>query len=101
MTKYHKIRSVKEQSSDNDNRILLEWTGPDDIFRSYAVNQKTLKNFTTAEQIKLALDDWTQKSFGYVLTDVWFHLNDDGTWAIATGQEPLVWPEDEPVDNTP
>ena len=26
------------------------------------------------------------------------HLNDDGVnWAVATGQEPDIWPEDEPV----
>ncbi len=44
---------------------------------------------------KAALDAWTQQNFGYTLTDVWFHVNRNGTWAVATGQEPAIWPEDE------
>ena len=43
------------------------------------------------EETNSGEDNW-----GYVLDDVWFYLNDDGvTWAIATGQEPAIWPEDE------
>lgn len=73
----------------------MVWIGPDDIQRTYAVNQRTLNGYATAEELKAALDDWTQKSFGYVLTDIWFHLNRSGTWAIATGIDPpIIWPED-------
>lgn len=28
--------------------------------------------------------------------DFWFHWNDDGSCAIAMGEEPDVWPEDAP-----
>lgn len=96
MTIFKRIACLKVQPSDNDNRITLEWQGPDGIWRSYAVNQRTLKRYQTPQQLKDALDDWTQKNFGYVISDVFFHLNDDGVnWAVATGQEPAVWPEDE------
>lgn len=96
MTVYLHIASLKPQLSDNDNRMIFVWIGPDGVQRTYAVNQRTLKNYTSAEQLKAALDSWTQKSFGYTLTDIWFHLNRDGTWAAATGANPpAVWPEDE------
>lgn len=96
MTAYKRIAALTPQPSDNDNRIICVWTGPDGIERTYAVNQRTLKRYTTADALKAALDDWTQKSFGYTLNDIWFHLNRDGTWAAATGATPpAVWPEDE------
>lgn len=95
MSSYKRIASLKPQPSNNDNRIIMVWVGPDSIERTYAVNQRTLNKYKSATELKAALDDWTQKSFGYVLDDVFFHLNDDGTWAMATGQEPSVWPEDD------
>lgn len=96
MAKYSHIRSLKPQPSDNDNRILIAWIGPDEIAREYAVNQRTLKRFNSEAELKAALDDWTTKNFGYTLDDVWFHLNDDSTWAIATGANPPpIWPEDQ------
>lgn len=95
MAAYIRIASLKPQPSDNDNRIILVWIGPDSIQREYMVNQRTLNRYATADELKAAVDDFTSKSFGYVLNDVWFHLNRDGTWAVATGQQPSVWPEDE------
>ena len=95
MAIYKRIACLKVQPSDNANKITMTWTGPDAIQRTYAVNQRTLKKYTSATELKTALDTWTQNSFGYVLSDVYFHLNRDGTWAIATGQVPDVWPEDE------
>lgn len=94
MADYKRIACLKPQPSDNDNRITVIWVGPDGIERIYTVNQRTLKRYATADEIKAALDDWTSKSFGYVMDDIWFHKNRDGTWAIATGQIPDVWPED-------
>lgn len=96
MANYIRIACRKPQPSDNDNRITLTWVGPDDIERTYAVNQRTLNRYTTADELKATLDTWTQNNFGYVLNDVWFHLNRDGTWVIATGTPPNVWPEDRP-----
>lgn len=94
MASYIRIASLKPQPHGNDNRMIFVWIGPDLIQREYFVNQNTLNNFTTEAQIKAALDNWTQNNFGYVLNDIWFHRNDDGTWAVATGREPLTWPED-------
>lgn len=94
MTAYKRITCLKPQPSDNANRITLAWIGPDAVERTYSVNQRTLKRYTAAAEIKAALDDWTTRSFGYVLNEVWFHKNRDGTWAIATGVLPAVWPED-------
>lgn len=96
MTSYKRIASLKPQPSNNDNRIILSWIGPDLIERTYSVNQQILNNFETEEELKAAVDNFTQQNFGYVLDDVWFHLNRDGTWAVATGQLPNIWPEDEP-----
>jgi hypothetical protein len=71
---------------------------PFNAWQSYAVNQRTLSRYTTAEELKAALDSWTFKTWGYTINDVWFHINRDGTWAMATGPTPpAVWPEDEPV----
>ena len=96
MTAYKRIACLAPQASDNDNRVTLTWTGPDAIERTYAVNQRSLKRFATAEELRAAADKFTSTNFGYVLTDVWYHLNRSGTWAIATGATPPgVWPEDE------
>lgn len=95
MTAYKRIKCFHTQPSDNDNRITLVWIGSDGIEREYAVNQRTLKRYATADELKAALDSWTQKTWGYVINDVWFHINRNGAWVIATGQEPVIWPEDE------
>lgn len=97
MAKYQQVKCVRAQVSDNANRITVTWVGPDGVTRTYAVNQRTLNGFSTEADAKGALDTWTQKNFGYVLNDVFLHKNRDGSWAIATGQEPAVWPEDEEV----
>lgn len=96
MTAYRRIASLKPQSSDNNNRIVLVWVGPDSIQREYAVNQRTLNRYAAAGELKAAVDKFTQQNFGYILNDVWFHKNRDGTWAVATGPTPpAVWHEDE------
>lgn len=33
------------------------------------------------------------------LTDIFIHKNRDGTWCIATGAAPEIWPEDEVETN--
>lgn len=95
MASYKEIAGLKPQPSDNDNRILVVWVGPDGVQREYAINQRTLNKYVSEAEVKAALDSWTQNTFGYVLDDIWFHRNRDGTWAVATGQPPAVWPEDQ------
>lgn len=95
MSGYRRIASLKPQLSDNDNRIILTWIGPDAVERTYTVNQRTLNRYTTEAELKAAIDKFTQQNFGYILTDIWYHKNRDGTWAIATGTlPPGGWPED-------
>lgn len=91
MTNFKRIMCIKPQPSDTDNRIIVEWEG-----NSYSVNQRTLNRYATPEELKAALDKWTTTNLGYVIPDIWFHKNDDGTWATATGAAPpAVWPEDD------
>jgi hypothetical protein len=91
MTAFKRIKSVKPQTGGNANRITITLANG----TTYAVNQSTLNKYKTGAEMKAALDLWMQANLGYVINDIFFHLNDDGTWAIATGQEPLIWPEDE------
>ena len=91
MTAFRRIACLKPQPSDSANRIIIEWEGV-----TYSVNQRTLKRYAAGGELKAALDTWTQHNLGYVITDIWFHKNRDGTWTVATGQTPpVVWPEDE------
>ena len=43
---------------------------------------------------KLRIED--ERQVKYSLTNVYFHLNRDGSIAVAAGVAPKVWPEDEP-----
>lgn len=93
MTAYKRIASLKPGPTGNTNRMTIEWEG-----HSYSLNQTALNKYATAGELKAALDKFTQQNFGYVLTDVWFHKNRNGRWAVATGlTPPSVWPEDEPI----
>lgn len=93
MTAFNHIMSLKPQPSDNDNRITIEWEG-----NTYSINQQILKRYNTADELKNALDKWTQFNLGYTIDDIWFHINRDGTWVVATGiNTPSQWPEDMPI----
>ena len=89
MTNFHRVMCLKPQASNNANRITIEWEG-----ESYSINQTRLNQYDTAAELKAALDLWTQYNLGYVIEDIFFHKNRDGTWAIATGLEPFAWSED-------
>lgn len=90
MTAFNLIASLKPQPSDNDNRITIAWEG-----NTYSINQRVLDRYATTEELKAALDQWTMFNLGYVINDIWFHINRDGTWAVAVGQAPPTrWPED-------
>jgi hypothetical protein len=93
--KFIRIASLKPQPHGTDNRMIFVWIGLDGIQREYFVNQNTLKKYVSESELKAALDQWTLLSFGYVINCVWFHINDDSTWAVAYGKYPPdVWPED-------
>lgn len=87
MTRFNHIMCLKPQPHPNDNRITIGWEG-----NSYSINQNQLNQYDTPEELKAALDQWTMINLGYIINDIWFHKNADGTWAIATGAEPpLFW----------
>lgn len=95
MTIYRRIKCAKPQPNNNNNRVTVTWIGPDAVERTYTVNERILNRYATAAAAKTALDTFTQANFGYVLNDIWFHINRNGRWAIATGANPpSVWPED-------
>jgi len=98
MSKYIYISCLGVRLDDNDNRITLTWIGPDEIERTYSVRQNILDQYTTAEELKAAIDLWTQVNLGYTLDDLFIHLNRDGTFALATGALLDVWPEDMPAE---
>lgn len=47
----------------------------------------------TEEQIEAAI---ALVAGEYELPEIFVHINRDGTFALATGREPAVWPEDVP-----
>jgi len=85
-----RVKCVGPQPSNNNNRITLEYFY-NGSWVTYTVNQSTLNKYNTAEELKTAAETF----LGYTLDNVWFHLNRDGTWAVAIGEEPIVWPEEE------
>ena len=100
MTVFRRLAALKVQSNPQSNRIIITWKHPSGPsvgeWVTYFVNENTLKKYDTPEELKAALDLFTANNWGYTIDDVWFHLNDDGVaWAMATGQEPTIWPEDE------
>jgi hypothetical protein len=85
---FRRIQSLKVQPSDNANRI----TGVLADGRTYSVNQRVLNRFKDAAEIKAAIEKFLNEPVA-----IWFHKNRDSTWAVATGTEPAVWPEDETI----
>jgi hypothetical protein len=85
-----RIKCVGPQPSNNDNRMTIEYFY-NGSWVTYKVNQSTLNNFHSEAEIKTAAENF----LGYTLDNVWFHLNRNGTWAIAIGTKPIVWPEDD------
>lgn len=96
MIAYNRLACLKPQLTDSKDRIIIAWMGPDKIQRTYTISQRIFDRFATSTAIKDTLDKWTTNNLGYVMDDVWFHLNRNGRWAMATGKEPpVIWPEDE------
>lgn len=93
---FNRIMCLKPLPDDNSNRITVDWEG-----KSYSINQSQLKKFNSGEEIKSALDLWTQRNLGYIIENIFFHKNRDGTWEVATGEEPTIWWEDEPTEGAP
>lgn len=97
MTEIRRLAFLKEQQNGQSNRLIIEfYEYVSAQWVTYTMNQQTLNKYNTAEELKAALDDWMMKTYGYTMNDVWFHLNRDGSWAVAVGIVPDIWPEDIP-----
>lgn len=74
-----------------------------DIALTFTLDNKTLavlynalvaQGLDTEEKIEAAVATWAIGE-GVTLPLFFVHINDDGSLAIAFGEEPDVWPEDE------
>jgi len=55
------------------------------------INLEDLVTFDTAEKLRSEAG----RQLGRTVADLHFHINRDGSVAVAYGVEPVVWPEDE------
>ena len=60
----------------------------------FEVTHANLTTYDTVEKIKAEIERQASLS-AKQLPKIFFHKNRDGSIAIATGDEPKVWPEDE------
>ena len=95
MSRWKRVAALPASIDPQTNQIIVTWIGPDEVERTYSVRKNILDGYDTAEELKAAIDLFTQYNFGYTLDDLFIHRNDDGSWAVATGTEPNVWPEDD------
>lgn len=86
-----KLGSRKDRGSGNDVALVVILDG-EQFGLTYA-NLASL-NLNTAEKIVARVEDWATTN-GYTLPPFWVHINADGSLALAIGEEPAVWPEDE------
>ena len=60
----------------------------------FEITHSDLTIFNTEKKIKSEIERQASLS-AKQLPEIFFHKNKDGSIAIATGQEPNIWPEDE------
>ena len=87
MTAFKRIASLKPKEFDDSNCIIVELADN----KTYSLNKSSLDAYSTTADLKTAME----ASVGNKIADIFFHKNRDGSYAIATGREPKVWPEDE------
>lgn len=88
------LGTIRDPNASHRIRIVLR--KEDGSALEYAVNENTIKNKTEA-QVMDFIDQWAITN-NILLPAIFVHKNDDNSWAVATGENPLVWPEDEPDD---
>jgi hypothetical protein len=62
--------------------LTIEWDGGSAQVLASAIEGRSEAEMNTMLRAGLGFED------------AWVHRNDDGTIAVALGQEPAVWPED-------
>lgn len=88
-----KSMSLNRQASlKKTNQIIVE-TGSG----SYRLNEADILGKTELEiQTRVDVDKITEPALAGI-RPIWIHKNRDGSWAVAVGDEPLSWPEDQPI----
>ena len=81
MTAYTRISTVKA-----DGIVVTTKTA------NYSASSLSLGSLDTAEKLATEIEKVISKE---AKPDLFLHKNRDGSWAIATGEEPKTWPEDE------
>lgn len=66
---------------------------------TYVITPAALKNFDTSEKIMTELGRLAALRSD-ALPAIFIHQNQDSTLAIAAGEEPDVWPEDAPPEES-
>ncbi len=80
------ITRIKSQKKNKGETILIVVDG-----KKLKLSDADLKTHNTIAKMKTELT----RQKGKVLGNVFFHKNRDGSFAIATGAAPDIWPEDE------
>ena len=70
--------------------ITIELTGR----KPFTVPKATVDTAADAAAVKTAIDTAAGQP-----VPIFVHKNRTGSYALATGYEPLIWPEDEPKDD--
>jgi hypothetical protein len=81
MTAYTRISTVKA-----DGIVISTKTA------TYSASSLSLGSLDTAEKLATEIEKVISKE---AKPDLFIHKNRDGSWAIATGEDPKIWPEDE------
>jgi len=73
----------------SDTAVLIEVDG-----KPIEITYSELSTYNTEKKIENRIDFLASKS-KVDLPEIFIHKNRDGSVAVATGQEPDIWPEDE------
>lgn len=87
MTKYKRIKNVARPLTSQTTQMIVELANA----KRFTASEATLITLATPAAVKTEAEKIIGKT-----TDLFIHKNRDGSWAVATGEEPRVWPEDEP-----
>ena len=89
MTHIRRIKTVKHPRTALEAQIIIELADG----KNYTASKAALDTLATPTAVKAE----AEKALGK-LDDLFIHKNRDGSWAVATGAAPAVWPEDEPKE---
>lgn len=82
---------IKQSSLKNKNIVIESSLG------IYSLDESDSSGKTELEmQLRIDVDKATEPALRS-LKPIWIHKNKDGSWALAVGDKPVVWPENQPA----